>query len=74
MGVHDCRSVTDTGQKQGETQTGVLKYGFRCQTAVDEPYQYLQLFGRPGRLPAAYNQRTKKMKSQNSLFPEMQGA
>jgi hypothetical protein len=53
-------------------QMGLLQYGVRCQTAVDELYQYLQLFERSGRLLAIHNIISKqKMKYQNSLFPEM---
>jgi hypothetical protein len=40
MEVHAFQSVSDTRQKQSETQMGISQYGVRCQTAVDEFYQY----------------------------------
>jgi hypothetical protein len=66
MGVHAGKFVADTRQVQGEAQMGFFEYGVRCQTAVDELYQYLHLFGRSGRQLAKHSKRTK---NEISKFP-----
>ena len=67
MGGHAGKSVADAGQKQDKAQMGVFQHGVRCQAAADDLYQYLQFFGRPRRMLAERNKRTKNEISKLSV-------
>ena len=67
MGVDAGKSVADTCKKQGKTEMGFFQYGVRYQATTNELYQYLQLPGRPRRMLAERNKRTKNEISKLSV-------